>query len=44
MTSVSFRKISYGLEEYLSSIPGDAKGTAAALRLKKVRPKAANER
>lgn len=27
-----------------SSVPGEAKGTAATLRLKNVRPKAANER
>ena len=44
MKFVSFRKVSYGMEGYFSSIPGEAKGTAAALRLNKVRPKAATEK
>ena len=36
--------IQTGMEGFVASIPGEAKGTAAALRLKKVRPKAATER
>lgn len=41
---VSFRMKSYGMEVCVASIPGKAKGTAAAFVLKKVRPKAAIER
>lgn len=44
MKFVSFWKVSYGMKRYVSSVPGEAKGTAAALRLKKVRPIAATER
>lgn len=37
---VSIRVMLYGMEVCADSIPGEAKGTAAALTLKKVRPKA----
>ena len=44
MISVSLRKALHSMKGYNVSVPGEANGTAAALMLKTVRPKAATER